>query len=93
MANYNLIHDFIMEHHLAKEEDFIIKKMSIRFLYLPQIARWEIRRKYLQTFPEINVSLFFSRLVSFRSKVTHLFVILGLYPIARTIFFFQKAMA
>lgn len=90
VTNYNLIHDFIMEHHLAKEDDFILNKMSIRFLYLPQIAQWEIRRKYLHTFPEINVSLLFTRLVSFRFKITHLLVILGLYPVSKRVYLFFK---
>lgn len=91
IRNFYLMHDFIMERHLAEEKDFIVKKTLIRFMYLPLIARWEIRREYLNTFPEINGCLLFDRNVSFQSKMTYLLVLLGLYPAAKkTCSFFRK---
>ena len=91
ITNFFLFHDFIMEHHLAKEEDFVLRKASIRFLYLPLIARWSIRNKYFHTFPEINSCLLISRKVPLRTKLFHLLVLLGLYPIiGETYRFFKK---
>lgn len=85
-TNFHLFHDFIMEHHLAKEEDFILRKASILFLYLPLIGQSSARDKYLHAFPEINFRLLISRKVPLRTKLFHLLVLLGLYPIAKDIY-------
>ena len=91
ITNFYLFHDFIMDRHLAKEEDFIIKKESIRFLYLPLIGQSGVCNKYLHTFQEINFCLLVNRRVPLRTKLFHLLVILGLYPVVRdTYHFFIK---
>ena len=92
ITNFRLYHDFIMKHHLAKEEDFILAKASIRFLYLPLIARWSIRDKYIHTFPEINFRLLINRKIPLRIMLLHLSVLLGLYPIIRDPYRFFKKM-
>lgn len=86
ITNYNLMHDFVAEHYPFKEKDFIIKKEWVRCRFFPLITR----KQYLQTFPEINISILFCREFSWRHKVFHIVVLLGLYPFAKTTYGFIK---
>ena len=90
IANYNLMHDFIIKHELAREQDFALNKIYIRSLFLPLIKQRIIRQQYLQTFPELNFSLLFNQSISLSDKGVHLLVLLGLYPLAKTLYNLTK---
>lgn len=88
LANYNLMHDFIVGSYPdIKEKDFALRKEKIRrSIFLPQTQR----RQYLHTFPELNYSIFFCRAFSWRYKVSLFLILLGIYPIAQSSYGFIK---
>lgn len=86
ITNYHLMHDFIMGHHQVEERMFAIKKESIRHRFIPLIKR----KLYLQTFPELNFTLFFYRMFSWRYKASYILILLGLYPFSKTLYGYLK---
>ena len=90
IANYNLMHEFIIKNKLAKEQDFALNKTYIRKLFLPLIKQRNIRKQYLQTFPELNFSMLFNRNISLFDKGVHLLVLFGLYPLAKPLYNLSK---
>ena len=86
LNNFKILHDFIVAHHKVKEKDFIVFKSILRCRYLPQIKRRNIRKKYLQTFPEINFDILFNRNVPRLHKWAHFLVLIGLYPYVRPLY-------
>lgn len=84
IANYDLMHDFVIRHHQVREKDFTLKKESIRNNFLFRIKR----KQYLRIFPELNFSIFFCRELSWRYRASRLLISLGLYPTARAIYRF-----
>jgi hypothetical protein len=88
ITNYNLVHDFIMEHHPVTEDVFFLFKVNLRSQFIPHIAWWSIRKKYLQMFPETNFSMLFNRNVRLAFRVPHLLILLGLFPIIYPVYTF-----
>lgn len=86
IANYCLMHNFVVKHHPVKEEDFISKKEAIRQQFLPLINR----KQYMHIFPEINYTLLFQGKISWIYRLSHLSVLLGLYPVIRPVYDFGK---
>lgn len=78
LANYVLMHDFIVSHHQVKEKDFCLKKQTIRNLLLPHIKHLSVRQKYLKLFPELNFNILFNLEIPLRYKVAHLLVLLNM---------------
>lgn len=83
MANFRLVHDFIMQHHPVEEEAFLVKKVTVKEKCLPMWVRtgdrcW--RRTYLDTFPEVNRHVLFCPRVPWERKMEFLYVLMGLFP-------------
>ena len=86
LENYYLMHDFLVKRQHIEEKNFTYKKQSVRTQFLLPAKRWSCRKRYLQTFPEINFSLLFSRIVPFHHKVYHITVLLGLHLISKPVY-------
>lgn len=84
MGNYGLVHDFVVGHCAVDEEDFVMKKISIKEKCLPPLAktgdaRW--RKAYLHVFQKVNGRLLFSPRVPMGKKAVFLAVVTGVYPL------------
>lgn len=86
VTNFYLAHDFIVEHHHVKEKMFVLRKQCVRSKFLFSAKQWRFRKRYLQTFPEINFCLLYDRFVPLRYKVYHVFVLLGIHLIAKKVY-------
>ena len=80
ITNYYVMHDFVVNRYNFKEREFAFRKEVIRQYFLPLIYR----KQYLQLFPELNFYLLFYWKFPWRYKVSHILILLGLYPIVRT---------
>lgn len=88
VANYYLMHDFVVKHHNVKEEDFILKKGCIRRRFLLRTKQLNIRRLYLKSFPKPPFSILFHRKLPRHHKLILLLELLGLYSSVRAAYRF-----
>lgn len=86
IKNYYLMHDFVIAHHPVKERDFLFRKAAIRRRFFPLIKR----EQYLQTFPELNFSVLLHREIPLSYKVSHILILLGVFPFVRSVYVFVK---
>ena len=81
IVNYYLMHDFLIQHdQTLKEDDFILKKQILRIRLLKTKEKC-YKKKYLQTFPEINFRLLFNRMILLHQRAYHLSVLIGIHPL------------
>lgn len=80
-VNFALMHDFVIGNGLADEEDLINRKIQIRNILVPLLVKGKYRSLYLNTYPEINWRLLFSRHVSRTQKVSFLAIFFNLFPL------------
>ncbi|MBO7655386.1 MAG: glycosyltransferase [Kiritimatiellae bacterium] len=81
-VNFALMHDFVIGNALADEDDLITWKIQVRSILLPLLAEnGKYRSLYLNTYPEINWRLLFSRHVSRTQKVSFLAIFFNLFPL------------
>ena len=79
-ANMQMVEDFVISRNLANEEDLVFLKFLVRKHLSPKLMRRQGRREYLDTYPEINWTLFTTPWVPFYYKVEHVAIWLNLYP-------------
>ena len=70
-----------MERGRVREEDFIVLKDYIRRRYTPLLRHFRGRNAYLNTFPEINRQFLKSPYFGKFSKILHLSILFGIYPV------------
>jgi glycosyltransferase involved in cell wall biosynthesis len=80
MANMKLVHDFVISKNLAHEEDLVYMKILVRKRLFPKLMIRDGRRQYLDTYPELNHTLFRNQWVPLFYKLEHIAILLNLYP-------------
>ena len=80
MDNMKLVHDFVIDNHLAEEDDMVYMKILVRRRLYPKLMQRQGRRQYFDTYPELNHSLFRCRHLPWLLKVEHIIIWLGLFP-------------
>ncbi|MBP5322141.1 MAG: glycosyltransferase [Kiritimatiellae bacterium] len=80
-ANFGLMRDFLIGNGLADEEELINRKIVVRNILFPLLAKDKCRSLYLETFPEINRRILFSRQVTLLRKIVFLSILFHLFPL------------
>lgn len=79
-ANMEIVEEFVLSRKLAIEKDLVFMKQLVRKHLAPILQRRQGRRKYLDTYPEINRALISAPWVPLYYKVEHMAIRLNLYP-------------
>ena len=90
IANFFLMHEFILAHFQIEENDFVLQKIAIYNNYLPYSKGFGIQKRFFQVFPELLFGIFFNRMFSLHFKMIHLLIILGLYPTLKSFYDFTR---
>ena len=80
MANVKLVHDYVINNHLAKERDLVYMKTYTRNQLKPKLKLRQGRRQYLHIYPEVNWIQFTCRYLPREMKLEFIAIWLNLYP-------------